>query len=250
MKKRVFVIGSLILLIVLINVNLFAEPSGKNSDEKTAKENSRSVVTRTYVLKYVSPKVVQRTLSSYLLNATYDSNGTMLSVVLYAENVAEFEKYLKQLDVPKKSVLVRIFTVVASHQGKEGITGNENAELKQVLTELQKVMRFKSFAVDGVSAITVADQQERGELILSSQFPLRFIMARIKIKEDTQSKAEIGFEFRLEQRVFVEKDKWQYESLIESETSILEKGYLVAGVSKIGANGDSLVLVINAEVKK
>ena len=38
-------------------------------------------------------------------------------------------------------------------------------------------------------------------------------------------------------------------NLISTQTSIKENGYLVAGVSKIGKNGDSLVLVINAEIK-
>jgi len=37
--------------------------------------------------------------------------------------------------------------------------------------------------------------------------------------------------------------------LIRTSTSINENGYLVVGVSKIGENGDSLILVINAEIK-
>jgi hypothetical protein len=36
---------------------------------------------------------------------------------------------------------------------------------------------------------------------------------------------------------------------ISTETSFKEKGYLVAGVSKLGPNGEALVLIINAEIK-
>ena len=39
-------------------------------------------------------------------------------------------------------------------------------------------------------------------------------------------------------------------NLINTETSVKENGYLVAGVSKIGKNGDSLILVISAEIGK
>jgi hypothetical protein len=37
--------------------------------------------------------------------------------------------------------------------------------------------------------------------------------------------------------------------LIETETSLNEDGYLVAGVSRVGENGDALILVINAQIK-
>ena len=39
------------------------------------------------------------------------------------------------------------------------------------------------------------------------------------------------------------------QELLSSETEIAENGYLVAGVSRIGNDGKSLVLVINAEIK-
>jgi hypothetical protein len=37
--------------------------------------------------------------------------------------------------------------------------------------------------------------------------------------------------------------------LLNSDSGIPENGYLVAGVSRIGKEGKSLVLVINAEIK-
>jgi hypothetical protein len=39
------------------------------------------------------------------------------------------------------------------------------------------------------------------------------------------------------------------DRLLISETEIAENGYLVAGVSRIGNDSRSLVLVINAEIK-
>jgi hypothetical protein len=61
----------------------------------------------------------------------------------------------------------------------------------------------------------------------------------------------VNFDFALRQKtetLVVKDGNYLYEILIESETSIKENGYLAAGVSKID-NGDSLVLVMNAEIK-
>ena len=172
----------------------------------------------------------------------------MLTVKIYQYNIPKFEEYLKQLDVEKKKVLIRIFTVIASQQGKTGAVRNK--DLQQVLSELQKVLSFKSFRLDGASAITVNDGQDC-ELRLSSQSPLLLELDDISIKGEKQGERSIAFKFDLKQKTepFVLKDgNLVYETLIESETSVKENGYLVAGVSKIG-NGDSLVLVINAEIK-
>jgi hypothetical protein len=173
----------------------------------------------------------------------------MLTVKIAKENVSKFEELLKQLDVEKKTILVRFFTVIASSEGKP--TAVRNKDLQQVLLELQKVLSFKSFRMDGVSAITVKDGQRHSRLLLSSRSLLLLTLEDISIKGETQGQRTIGFLFILKQKAepFIMKDGQRvYETLIATETSVKENGYLVAGVSKIG-NGDSLVLVINAEIK-
>jgi hypothetical protein len=173
----------------------------------------------------------------------------MFTVRIPGKNIATFEKLLKQLDVEKKKILVRIFTVIASREGKGGPI--ENKDLRQVLNELQKVLSFKSFRLDGVSAVTVTEGQRYSRLFLYSQVPLELTMEDICIREGTGGNQSVNFEFRLKKEIkYVREGKVidNDQTLIQSQTSVKENGYLVAGVSRIG-NGDSLVLVINAEIK-
>jgi hypothetical protein len=167
------------------------------------------------------------------------------------ENIPEFERLLKQMDVEKKKILIRIFTVIASHEDKGGPI--DNKDLRGVLDELKKVLSFKSFRLDGVSAITVTDGQRYSRLRLSSQVPLELRLEDIYIREGKDGKRTVGFAFQLsvKGKHYVEEGKVMStdQALIQSETSVKENGYLAAGVSKIG-NGDSLVLVINAEIKE
>jgi len=241
-------------IIILIIMLLFVISGFGFADSKKPEESKKStkrpdMVTKTYALKYTRPEVVIKALQQYFGQFSYDDSSNMLTVKIYEDNIPKFEELLKQLDVEKKKVLIRIFTVIASQEGKTGAV--QNKDLQQVLEELQKVLSFKSFRLDGVSAITVKDGQHRSQLLLSSHSPLLLRLGDVSIRGEKQGQRTINFDFVLRQKTepFVMKDgNLVYETLIESETSVKEKGYLVAGVSKIG-NGDSLVLVINAEIK-
>lgn len=241
----------ILLVIMLLVVTGFGFGDEQQSEKPKQKTSQQDMVTKTYVLKHISPKTVDRTLRQYFWDSSYDSNGRMFTVKIPKENIATFEKLLKQLDVERKKVLIRIFTVIASREGKGGPI--DNKDLKQVLNELQRVLSFKSFRLDGVSAVTVTDGQRHSRLFLSSQVPLELRLENIYIREGKDGKQTVGFEFRLQKEVesYVKEGKLidNDQTLIYSETSVKENGYLVAGVSRLG-NGDSLVLVINAEIKE
>lgn len=246
MKKTILLLITIGLVIIGLTHNLTAQDGNKNQENR----QSHSAVTKTYTLQHLSPQEVERTLRQYFLNCSYSPNGNMISVTIFEYNVPRFEELLAKLDVERKKILVRVFTVIASHQGNDNTTEIDNQEIKSVLAELKKVLSFKSFKVDGVSAVTLTDRQHISRLALSSQFPLRLELGDISIREDSKGKKSITFEFSLGQKAAAtNKDgNWFYDTIIESETSVKEKGYLVAGVSKIGKNGDSLVLIINAEI--
>jgi hypothetical protein len=195
---------------------------------------------RTYFLKHITPRDVEKSLRYYFENLSADRNSNMFTVRIYKDKIPEFERLLKKIDVEKKKILFRIFTVVASNEGK----GEEirNQDLKKVLAELKSVLSFKSYKLDGASLITVKEGSDDNSLTLLTKLPhLALRLYGVKVKGDTVGKRTIDIrELRLH----------EYKNiLIETETSIKENGYLVAGVSKVGKNGDALVLVINAEIK-
>ncbi len=239
----------ILILILLFVVSGFGFTEVKKTEEGKKQSTESEVITKTYVLKYTHPTVVLKALQQYFGLSSYDESSNMLTVKIYRENIPKFEEFLAKLDVEKKKILIRIFTVIASNQGKSESVANK--DLQQVLSELQKVLSFKSFLLDGTSAITVNDGQHRSQLLLTSHSPLLLRLEDISIKGEKPGQRTVNFEFDLRQKAepFVMKDgNLIYETLIESEASVNENGYLVAGVSKIG-NGDSLVLVINAEIK-
>ncbi|MCP4218761.1 MAG: hypothetical protein GY765_29285, partial [bacterium] len=116
---------------------------------------------------------------------------------------------------------------------------------------LQTVLNFKAFSLDGVSAITLVEAQHEGRLQLSSSQGLEMKMSYIRVKKDENGKPLVGFNFRLIQETPIGDNEQDTRSktLIESQVSISDYGYYVAGVSKIGKNGDSLILVMNPVIK-
>ncbi len=237
----------LILVILLMFSGLAFGDNNKAKEETKKQSSSPDTVTKTYFLKHISPKTVERALHAYFFHSSFDSNVNMITVKIPKENIDEFEELLKKMDVEKRKILIRIFTVIASNEGKSGEI--ENKDLKQVLSELQKILSFKSYRLDGVSALTVIDGQSYSDIILSSSSLLEFSLKNIKLSNAKVGQRSISFSFFLDGNVETSHGVTQKKRLIRSETSIKENGYLVAGVSKIGKNGDSLVLVINAEIK-
>jgi hypothetical protein len=243
MKKIILLV---LMVLILCSGMTFAD---KGDKEKAEERNSRfEYEIKTYMLKHVSPSVVERTLRQYIMRASYTTNGNMFTVKIFKKHVADFEALLKKLDVKKQKVMLRIFTIVASKE-KGQSTPIDNKDLRKVLAQLQGVLSFNSYRLDGLSAMNIRDEQRESSLKLASQSNLSLELKRIYIRKGEKN-YEIGFNLRLTQQM---RDgstgKFYSETLIHSQTSVNENGYLVAGVSKIGKNGDSLILVINAKMK-
>ena len=245
MKKMI-----ILLLIVVCLVTTFSYADNQEAKEAQRTAQPHDPITKSYTLKYVDPEIVLKSLQPYLYNYSFDSRANMITVVIDREKIPQFETLLKQLDVEKRKIQIRVFTVIASQEGKSGDIAN--TDLQQVLTELQKVLSLKAFRLEGVSALSLTEGQGFRLLKLSSQPPLELRIKDVNIRGQKKGEREVGIEFELKHvgKINHPKDeqKWVSETLLQTETTIKENGYLVAGVSKIG-NGDSLVLVINAEIK-
>jgi hypothetical protein len=214
----------------------FAEESKKEA----APASKYEPAVRTYFLKHITPREVEKSLKLYFLSISADSGSNMFTVSILQDKIAEFEKLLEKIDVEKKKIIFRIFTVIATNESAGDDIRSE--ELKKVIAELKSVLSFKSYKLDGISLLTVKEGSESGHLTLSTKLPdLNVQIYDVRIKGDTPGKRTVEIEdLRLSEYKVV---------LIETGTSIQENGYLVAGVSRVGKNGDALVLVINAEIK-
>ncbi len=230
------------ILLILLFAILPATADEQNTQPAADKAGSMETVTKSYTLQYVSPEFIKDSLSMYFFNCSFSQGSTMISVAMYRKNVAAFEELLHKLDVEKKAILLRIFTVIAAKEGKSDAI--ENKDLKKVLAEVSNLLNFKSYVLDGASTITTKDGAEFGRVVLSSLIAenLQLNFSRITILTGSDKKRSVKFGLSLMQ-------KNNNQELLNSETEIAENGYLVAGVSRIGNEGRSLVLVINAEIK-
>ncbi len=204
------------------------------------KEGSDEKITRTYTLRYVSPDFLIQAANIYLDYWSTADDSKVITVRLLRKNLVAFEALLEKLDVERKNIVLRIFTVIAAKEGKS--EDFENKDLKRVLGEVSNLLNFKSYVLDGASAITVQDGTRQGRLALSTSLPegLNFLYQHISLQTGRDGKRKVQLEFHLSAGE---------QNLLNSTTEIAEDGYLVAGVSRIGSEGKSLVLVINAEIQ-
>ena len=234
-------------LLILLFILLLLAGSYSFAEEQTKAEKPTKVIrpgyhpeVRTYFLKHITPRDVEKSLRYYFEHLSADRDSNMFTVRIFKDKVAEFERLLKKIDVEKKRILFRIFTVTASNEGNgDNIT---NKDLKKVLAELKSVLSFKSYKLDGVSMITVKEGSDDHTLTLLTKLShLTLRLYGVKVKGDRVGKRTIDIKnLRLREYKI---------TLIETETSLNENGYLVAGVSQAGQNGDALILVINAQIK-
>jgi hypothetical protein len=210
-------------------------------------------VIRTYQLKNVDPLEIQDLVSPFVLQRRSDSASKYLVVTLFPENVKALEELLARLDVERPQVNFRVFTLIASQ--KPGAPALEVPELVEVVENLRRVLGFKSYSLDGVSAITVRSGSRRNELELSSKIPgltLDLDRVAVDVGQEGRRQIRLGLELRIQPyaEVLGKDQAIVSHRLIETEqTAIVEKGTLVAGVSKLGEAGDALVLVIQATIQ-
>lgn len=231
------------LVSIMIMVGLLALPlvpqAGQSSEKQPKADVGDEAVTKAYTLKYVAPSEVQNVLKGYFWRLSF-GEGKLITVNLPRKNVAGFEEQLRKLDVPSKTITFRIFMVIASREGRPDAI--ENRDLKRVLNELNALLNFKTYRLDGVALLAVKEGGD-GQVQVAADPPLRCYLNDVRLAAPAGGKRSIQFRLILSQ--------WQADkgnTLIESRTEVDENGFLVAGVSRIH-NGDSLVLVINAEIK-
>ncbi len=241
MKKLTIIL--LIMLLVLTQIYAQSKSETKKKNEtRTERRSYTDTITKTYILKYVSPSVVSEVLRPYILQKSYSNSTMMFTVVLPKKNQKIFEEILKKMDVKKKDIKLKIYTVI----GKSDSSKTEpikNKNLVSVLKKLNNLMNFKGFTLDGVSFISLKDGQKKSKLKLSSNSnKLDLIIANVRIIGNKKDGREVKFHLNF----------WEHSlgELIKTETSVKENGYLIAGVSKIGEKGNSIILVISAEIEK
>ncbi len=224
-----------------------------------AERYEMEAVVKTYSLKYINPDELMKAAKFYAYEWT--GTGSTITVRIPRKFVADFEAVLKKLDVEKKNIQFKVYTIVAlKDTPADSIKSNfsagtrdvTNPDLKAVLDQMKDLWNFKYYYVDNPSFLTVKDgaagnssKLVSGSLNLDCEMRIR----NVELRGDEPGKRIISAgQIQLFQTT---SDRGRVALIETSDITFKEKGYLVVGVSGMqgGPSGSALILVISAEVK-
>jgi hypothetical protein len=219
-------------------------------------------IVKTYSLKYVNPSDLMRAAKFYVYDST--SSGSTLTVKIARKYVDDFEALLKKMDVEKKNIQFRVYTIIGMKDAPaDAIKSNfvmgtrdiSNSDLKLVLEQMKDLWNFKYYSVDNPSFLTVKDGAEGNSTKLVSgsiNFDSEMRLRNVELRGDEPGKRIIAVrEIQLIQTLRTPNGLERTPLIETSDITFKEKGYLVVGVSGLqaGLSGAALILVISAEVK-
>jgi hypothetical protein len=246
-----------IVIVLMLCLGLLL-PAWAVNQEKKEEKPSLSIekpVLRTFQLKYANPREILDLIRPFVYDVQRNENAKMLVVNILPDRIKALEELLAKLDVEKKSISLRIFTVIASQ--KPGVAPLELPELKGVIDELRNVLGYKNYELDGVSAINFQEGSRNNQIQLNSRIDgLTVELGSVTINSPQSGPRKLHMDLLLRivpsVAAALPKDTAIISNtLIQTDTSINENGFLVAGVSRLASSktGDALVLIINAVIK-
>ncbi|MGD0781507.1 MAG: hypothetical protein ABSA30_01465 [Candidatus Aminicenantales bacterium] len=232
-----------------------ANPPQKAQDAGKEGRDDLSTVVKSYSLKYVDASEIAHGAASKFLRIE-NIVGNVLTVSVLKNKVQELDELIKQLDVEKKSILFRIYTVMASRKAPNDASLKaipmtalvDDPELKRVLDELKGLWNFKSYRVESPSFMTAKDRPGYNFLRLISEWtPYNLIIMHPQIRGEEPGKRLIY----IKQIQLIERsaENSRGSTIIDAEDiSLKEKGILVVGVGGMPVVG-AVILIISAEIK-
>lgn len=253
MNKKSLVIISILVFIFGLNLNATSIQTEQLTREERISRNKQTAwewteVLKTYQLKHIRPEDLINATRLYIIDSTVYKDT--VTVKILNKNVSTFEELLKKMDVEKKNILFKVYTIVALRESakKEEQEQIEDKGLKQVLGELKNLWNFQSYKIDDPFFITVKEESGSNFFRLASESfsGLGLRIQHVNLSSDKPGKRIIT----IEQIQLLSSYMGNEQLFIDSNhTTVKEDGYLVVGVSGMTVRGKVLILVISAEIK-
>jgi len=258
MNRKSFVIISVLVFVFALNLTATSIQSEQLSQEEIQKRVAQrnwewTEVLKTYQLKHIRPEDLINATRLYIIDATVYKDT--VTVKILNKNVSTFEELLKKMDVEKKSILFKVYTIMAFRESreKEEQAEIEDKGLKQVLDELEKLWKFQSYQIDKPFFITVKEDSGSSFFKLASEFygSLGLRIQQVNLNSDKPGKRNITIgQLKLLSSSPLASNMGNEQIFIDSNNiKVKEDGYLVVGVSGMSTRGKVLILVISAEIK-
>jgi hypothetical protein len=237
-----------------------AEPQKAETARAEARSGEDEAVVKTYTVKYIDYHEVLDAARVYLMNSS--GSGDTFTILIRKKYIPDFEAVLKKLDVEKKNIMFRVYTIIAARDVAQDILKKpetkdiDNRDLRAALDEMKGLWNFKHYWVDAPSFMTVKDGSGGSNLKLVSGLldyaDFTMALRHVFVSGDELGKRTITMgEIKLDLNVNAPNAQ-KISTLIDTQDiSLKEKGYLIVGVSGLetGWSGLALILVISAEIK-
>ena len=236
----------------LLSAGLVQGGQPNTEPAQQASQDPEEILIKTYTLKFIGSREIQNAARFYIFDMT--TSGDTIIVKIRRKNIPQFEELLKTLDVEKKTILFKIFTVIASREKEEEADEViENKGLKKVLDELRSLWNFKSYRVDGPSLMTVKEDSgaNYSRLVSTvSNFNMSIYHVNVRGEKPGDRVITLG-QIQLKWRPIISNKESDQTLISTDSTTIKENGYLVAGISGFSTQGKgkALILIINAEIQ-
>ncbi len=254
MNRKRFILISILVSIFALNLAAASIHTEQLSREEKIKWNEKQAwewteVLKTYQLKYIRPEDLINATRLYLIDSTVYKDT--VTVKILNKNVSTFEELLKKMDVEKKSILFKVYTIKAIRASEKTVEQKEIEDkgLKQVLDELNKLWKFQSYQIDKPFFITVKEESGSSFFKLASEFygSLGLRIQQVNLSSDKPGKRNITID---QLQLLSSAPMGNNQIFIDSNnTTVKEDGYLVVGVSGMTSWGRVLILVLSAEIK-
>lgn len=207
-------------------------------------------ILKTYQLKHIKPEDLINAARLLIVDSTAYKNTVTVKII--NKNVLRFEELLKKIDVEKKTLLFKVYTILASTESEENDeqTGIKDKRLRQVLNELENLWNFKTYVIDNPYFITVTEESGSNYFRLASKiYPLGIHIQNVHLNSAKPGERNITIGQIQLLRQYTDQDDLIF---IDSKSVVIkEDGYLVVGASGLSfpSKGRVLILVISAEIK-
>jgi len=111
------------------------------------------------------------------------------------KNIPKFEELLEKIDIEKKSIRFKVYTILASteSEGEDEQKGIKDKGLKQVLKELENLWNFKTYVIDNPYFITVTEETGSNYFRLASKiYPLGIRIQNVDLNSDKPGERNIS----------------------------------------------------------
>ena len=172
-----------------------------------------------------------------------DRGSSIIVVRDTPETIDRVAKIIAEMDVPPDSIRLTFFVFVATRDATGGLPSDIPEGVTKSLTELTKLMSYRSYRLEGQVLLTVASTANVAETNISSD--IGRITIRFTPRYNSQGKI-LSLE---ELRLFIVRSNGESSQPFRTDVVVEDGGVSIVGASKINGGDEALLAIVSMDVE-